>query len=349
MNDQIHNINVIAKEKLPPPRILKAILPLTDAARETVLSSRKDLMSILDRKDKRLIVVVGPCSIHDVEAAKDYANRLKELSIKLSDVFHILMRVYFEKPRTTIGWKGLINDPTMDDTFQIDKGVHIARSLLIHLNEIGLSIATEALDPIMPQYLGDLVSWTAIGARTTESQTHREIASGLSTAVGFKNGTDGSLSVAINAIKSSRESHHFLGLNEAGQITVYETKGNRYSHVVLRGGVQPNYDKSSVALCEKKLNEEDLPPRIMIDCSHGNSNKDFNLQSSVAHNCIDQVLDANQSIIGLMLESNINEGNQKITEDLSQLKYGVSLTDACMSWDSTKTLLNDLGERLRMR
>jgi 3-deoxy-7-phosphoheptulonate synthase len=328
---------------------LKAILPLTDAARETVLSSRKDLMSILDRKDKRLIVVVGPCSIHDVEAAKDYANRLKELSIKLSDVFHILMRVYFEKPRTTIGWKGLINDPTMDDTFQIDKGVHIARSLLIHLNETGLSIATEALDPIMPQYLGDLISWTAIGARTTESQTHREIASGLSTAVGFKNGTDGSLSVAINAIKSSRESHHFLGLNEAGQITVYETKGNRYSHVVLRGGVQPNYDKSSVALCEKKLNEEDLPLRIMIDCSHGNSNKDFNLQSSVAHNCIDQVVDSNQSIIGLMLESNINEGSQKITEDLSQLKYGVSLTDACMSWDSTKTLLNDLAKRLRMR
>ena len=349
MNDQIHNINVIAKEKLPPPSVLKAILPLTDAARETVLSSRKDLMSILDRKDKRLIVVVGPCSIHDVEAAKDYANRLKELSIKLSDVFHILMRVYFEKPRTTIGWKGLINDPTMDDTFQIDKGVHIARSLLIHLNEIGLSIATEALDPIMPQYLGDLISWTAIGARTTESQTHREIASGLSTAVGFKNGTDGSLSVAINAIKSSRESHHFLGLNEAGQITVYETKGNRYSHVVLRGGMQPNYDKSSVALCEKKLNEEGLPPRIMIDCSHGNSNKDFNLQSSVAHNCIDQVLDSNQSIIGFMLESNINEGSQKISEDLSQLKYGVSLTDACMSWNSTKTLLSDLAERLRMR
>ncbi len=349
MNEQIHNINVIAKEKLPPPSVLKAILPLTDAARETVLSSRKDLMSILDRKDKRLIVVVGPCSIHDVEAAKDYANRLKELSIKLSDVFHILMRVYFEKPRTTIGWKGLINDPTMDDTFQIDKGVHIARSLLIHLNEIGLSIATEALDPIMPQYLGDLISWTAIGARTTESQTHREIASGLSTAVGFKNGTDGSLSVAINAIKSSRESHHFLGLNEAGQITVYETKGNRYSHVVLRGGMQPNYDKSSVALCEKKLNEEGLPPRIMIDCSHGNSNKDFNLQSSVAHNCIDQVLDSNQSIIGFMLESNINEGSQKISEDLSQLKYGVSLTDACMSWNSTKTLLSDLAERLRMR
>ena len=328
---------------------MKAILPLTDAARETVLSSRKDLMSILDRTDKRLIVVVGPCSIHDIEAAKDYANRLQELSIQLSDVFQILMRVYFEKPRTTIGWKGLINDPTMDDTFQIDKGVHIARSLLIHLNETGLPIATEALDPIMPQYLGDLISWTAIGARTTESQTHREIASGLSTAVGFKNGTDGSLSVAINAIKSSRESHHFLGLNEAGQITVYETKGNRYSHVVLRGGMQPNYDKSSVALCEKKLNEEGLPPRIMIDCSHGNSNKDFNLQSSVAHNCIDQVLDSNQSIIGFMLESNINEGSQKISEDLSQLKYGVSLTDACMSWNSTKTLLSDLAERLRMR
>ena len=347
MANQIHNINVIAKETLPSPKKIKAILPLTQSARETVINSRNALVSILDRKDKRLIVVVGPCSIHDIDAAKDYASRLENLADDLSDVFHILMRVYFEKPRTTVGWKGLINDPNIDDTFQIDKGVHMARSLLIHLNEIGLSVATEALDPIMPQYLGDLISWTAIGARTAESQTHREIASGLSTPVGFKNGTDGSLSVAINAIKSAQNSHHFLGLNDLGQTTVYKTKGNRYSHVVLRGGPQPNYDKQNIELCEKKLKEAGLPPRIMIDCSHGNSNKDFNLQPVVAHNSIDQVLDYNHSIIGFMLESNIEEGNQQIPEDLSDLKYGVSLTDACMNWETTETLLSEAAERLR--
>ena len=349
MSDQIHNINVIAKEKLPSPKTIKAILPLTQSARETVINSRNALVSILDRKDKRLIVVVGPCSIHDIDAAKDYASRLKHLSDDLSDVFHVLMRVYFEKPRTTVGWKGLINDPNIDDTFQIDKGVHIARSLLIHLNEIGLPVATEALDPIMPQYLGDLISWTAIGARTAESQTHREIASGLSTPVGFKNGTDGSLSVSINAIKSAQDSHHFLGLNDSGQVTVYKTKGNRYSHVVLRGGPEPNFDKKSIALCEKKLKAEGLPPRIMIDCSHGNSNKDFNLQPMVAHSSIDQVLDYNHSIIGFMLESNIEEGNQQIPEDLSELKYGVSLTDACMNWETTAALLSEAAERLRAR
>jgi len=349
MANQIHNINVIAKEALPSPKTIKAILPLTQSARETVINSRNALVSILDRKDKRLIVVVGPCSIHDLDAAKDYAGRLKDLAGDLSDVFHILMRVYFEKPRTTVGWKGLINDPDIDDTFQIDKGVHMARSLLIHLNEIGLPVATEALDPIMPQYLGDLISWTAIGARTAESQTHREIASGLSTPVGFKNGTDGSLSVAINAIKSAKNSHHFLGLNDLGQTTVYRTKGNRYSHVVLRGGPQPNYDKQNIELCEKKLKEAGLPPRIMIDCSHGNSNKDFNLQPTVAHNSIDQVLDYNHSIIGFMLESNIEEGKQQIPEDLSDLKYGVSLTDACMNWETTETLLSEAAERLRSR
>jgi 3-deoxy-7-phosphoheptulonate synthase len=334
---------------LPSPKTIKAILPLTQSARETVFNSRNALVSILDRKDKRLIVVVGPCSIHDIDAAKDYASRLKNLADDLSDVFHILMRVYFEKPRTTVGWKGMINDPNIDDTFQIDKGVHMARSLLIHLNEIGLPVATEALDPIMPQYLGDLISWTAIGARTAESQTHREIASGLSTPVGFKNGTDGSLSVAINAIKSAQNSHHFLGLNDLGQTTVYKTKGNRYSHVVLRGGPEPNFDKKSIALCEKKLKEAGLPSRIMIDCSHGNSNKDFNLQPVVAHSSIDQVLDYNHSIIGFMLESNIEEGNQQIPEDLSELKYGVSLTDACMNWETTEALLIEAAERLRAR
>ena len=286
MREQIHNINVVAKEKLPSPKALKSTLPLSKVARNNVLGSRNNLMSILDGKDQRLVVVVGPCSIHDTELALDYAHRLKSLATAVEDQFLILMRVYFEKPRTTTGWKGLINDPNIDDSFQIDKGVHIARSLLIRLNEMGLGVATEALDPIMPQYLGDLTSWTAIGARTAESQTHREMASGLSTPVGFKNGTDGSLSVAINAIKSSRQSHHFLGLNEGGRVTVYETKGNKYTHVVLRGGVKPNYDIKSIRACENQLEKEKLPQRIMIDCSHGNTNKDYTLQPKVAHTTI---------------------------------------------------------------
>ena len=349
MKNQIHNINVIAKEKLPSPKALKDTLPLTKKASRTVLKTRRDLISILDGKDDRLVVVVGPCSIHDIDLAKDYANKLKELAKEVSDSFLILMRVYFEKPRTTTGWKGLINDPDIDDSFQIDKGIHIARSLCLHLNELGLGVATEALDPIMPQYLGDLTSWTAIGARTAESQTHREMASGLSTPVGFKNGTDGSLSVAINAIKSSRESHHFLGLNDGGRVTVYETRGNQYTHVVLRGGTKPNYDTKSVKSCEAQLEKQKLPKRIMIDCSHGNTNKDYTLQPKVADNCINQVLKSNQSIIGFMLESNIEEGNQKITPDLSDLKYGVSLTDACINWQSTEKLLLRLAEKLRKR
>ena len=349
MKNQIHNINVLAKKKLPSPKDLKDTLPLTKKASRTVLKTRKDLISILDGKDDRLAVVVGPCSIHDIDLAKDYADKLKELAKEVSDSFLILMRVYFEKPRTTTGWKGLINDPDIDDSFKIDKGIHIARSLCLHLNELGLGVATEALDPIMPQYLGDLTSWTAIGARTAESQTHREMASGLSTPVGFKNGTDGSLSVAINAIKSSRESHHFLGLNDGGRVTVYETRGNQYTHVVLRGGTKPNYDTKSVKLCESQLEKENLPKRIMIDCSHGNTNKDYTLQPKVADNCINQVLKSNQSIIGFMLESNIEEGNQKITPDLKDLKYGVSLTDACINWESTQKLLLRLAEKLRKR
>ena len=349
MKNQIHNINVLAKKKLPSPKDLKDTLPLTKKASRTVLKTRKDLISILDGKDDRLAVVVGPCSIHDIDLAKDYADKLKELAKEVSDSFLILMRVYFEKPRTTTGWKGLINDPDIDDSFKIDKGIHIARSLCLHLNELGLGVATEALDPIMPQYLGDLTSWTAIGARTAESQTHREMASGLSTPVGFKNGTDGSLSVAINAIKSSRESHHFLGLNDGGRVTVYETRGNQYTHVVLRGGTKPNYDTKSVKSCESQLEKEDLPKRIMIDCSHGNTNKDYTLQPKVADNCINQVLKSNQSIIGFMLESNIEEGNQKITPDLKDLKYGVSLTDACINWESTEKLLLRLAEKLRKR
>ena len=346
MKTRIHNINVIAKEKLPSPKQLKDTLPLTPKARKTVLSKRRELMSILDGKDPRLVIVIGPCSIHDTNLAIDYALRLKELSKEVEDAFLILMRVYFEKPRTTTGWKGLINDPNIDDTFQIDKGLHIARSLMISLNEIGLGIATEALDPIMPQYLGDVTSWTAIGARTAESQTHREMASGLSTPVGFKNGTDGSLEVAVNAIKSSRESHHFLGLDDLGRITVYQTKGNKYSHVVLRGGTRPNFDSKSISLCEGKLHDAKLPDKIMVDCSHGNTNKDYRLQPKVAKNIVNQIKKGNRSIMGLMLESNINEGNQKITDNLNDLKYGVSLTDACIDWETSEDLLINLRKKI---
>jgi 3-deoxy-7-phosphoheptulonate synthase len=255
---------------------------------------------------------------------------------------------YFEKPRTTVGWKGLINDPDMDDSFHIEKGIRIARGLLLDLARAGLPAATEALDPIMPQYLGDLITWTAIGARTTESQTHREMASGLSTPVGFKNGTDGSLTVAINALKSARQPHHFLGINEDGRTAVMQTRGNAYGHVVLRGGAgRPNYDSVSVALCEQELRKAGLPERIVIDCSHGNSNKDPALQPLVARDAVEQVVNGNRSIIGLMLESNLGAGNQEIPADRSKLRYGVSVTDACIDWTLTEKTLKDLAILLK--
>jgi 3-deoxy-7-phosphoheptulonate synthase len=258
------------------------------------------------------------------------------------------MRVYFEKPRTTVGWKGLINDPDMDDSFHIEKGIGIARKLLLDLAELGLPTATEALDPIMPQYLGDLITWNAIGARTTESQTHREMASGLSTPVGFKNGTDGSLVVAINALKSARQPHHFLGINEDGRSAVMQTRGNNYGHVVLRGGAgRTNYDSVSVALCEQALQKAGLPDRIVIDCSHGNSNKDPSLQPLVARDCIEQIVNGNKSIIGLMLESNLEAGNQDIPTDRSKLRYGVSVTDGCIDWATTEKSLRELAVLLR--
>jgi 3-deoxy-7-phosphoheptulonate synthase len=260
----------------------------------------------------------------------------------------VLMRVYFEKPRTTIGWKGLINDPDMDDSFHIEKGIRQARELLLFLAELGLPAATEALDPIMPQYLSELVTWTAIGARTTESQTHREMASGLSTPVGFKNGTDGSLTVAINALQSARHPHHFLGITQEGQSAVFRTRGNRYGHIVLRGGAgRPNYDSVSVALCERELDNAGLPVRIVVDCSHGNSNKDPSLQPLVAENCANQILEGNGSLCGLMLESNLKAGSQRIPANLGELEYGVSVTDACIDWDTTESLLLRLDSRLR--
>jgi 3-deoxy-7-phosphoheptulonate synthase len=347
-HDPVHNVNVLSQDLLPTPKEVKHALLLTPRAKEVVLRGRETVRRILDREDPRLFVVVGPCSIHDPKAAKEYAARLRALAEEVKDTLYIIMRVYFEKPRTTVGWKGLINDPFMDDSFHIEKGLHLAREMLLHIAELGLPAATEALDPITPQYLGDLIAWTAIGARTTESQTHREMASGLSTPLGFKNGTDGSLAVAINALHSAAQPHHFLGINQNGQCAVFRTRGNRYGHIVLRGGNgRPNYDSVSIALVEKELAAAKLPLNIAVDCSHGNSNKDPALQAPVAENCVNQILEGNRSIVGLMLESNLGWGTQKIPADLSQLKYGVSVTDACIDWPTTEKVLRSAHEKLK--
>lgn len=345
--DSLNNVNVAAGERLPSPAEIKEQLPLSDAASRTVLRSRQMLRDILDGKEKRLFAIVGPCSIHDIDAALDYARRLKQLHDEVADSIFLVMRVYFEKPRTTTGWKGLVNDPDMDDSFQIDKGLRVARKLLLQINEMGLPTATEALDPIAPQYYGDLVSWTAIGARTTESQTHRELASGLSTPVGFKNATDGSQIVAINALQSASSPHSFLGIDQQGQITIIRTKGNEYGHVVLRGGQQPNYDSVSVRLCEQALAEAGRRSRIVIDCSHSNSNKDPSLQPMVLQDVAHQIADGNKSIFGVMLESNIGWGKQKMGASLADLEYGVSITDACIDWTATEEALRKTARVLR--
>jgi 3-deoxy-7-phosphoheptulonate synthase len=348
--NRLHNVNVVASELLPTPEEVKRVLPLTPQVEDSVYRARGVVRNILDRRDPRLFVVIGPCSIHDVKAAREYAQRLGALARRVEKTLYLIMRVYFEKPRTTVGWKGLVNDPDMDDSFHIEKGIFLARDLLLDLARMGLPAATEALDPIMPQYLSELVTWTAIGARTTESQTHRELASGLSTPVGFKNGTDGTLAVAINALQSVRHPHHFLGITPQGQSAVFHTRGNSHAHIVLRGGGgRTNYDSVSVALCEQELERAQLPVNIVVDCSHGNSSKDPALQPLVAENCVNQVLEGNQSIVGLMLESHLNWGNQPIPADLRQLKYGVSVTDACIDWATTERLLLDLNARLASR
>ncbi|WP_313225195.1 3-deoxy-7-phosphoheptulonate synthase [Stutzerimonas nitrititolerans] len=344
----IDDLNVASNDTLITPEQLKHELPLTASALQTVSLGRQVVRDILDGKDHRLFIVVGPCSIHDLKAAREYAERLKVLAEKVSDSLFLVMRVYFEKPRTTVGWKGLINDPFMDDSFKIQDGLHIGRKLLLELAEMGLPTATEALDPISPQYLQDLISWSAIGARTTESQTHREMASGLSSAVGFKNGTDGSLTVAINALQSVSSPHRFLGINQAGGVSIVTTKGNSYGHVVLRGGNgKPNYDSVSVALCEQELGKASIRPNIMVDCSHANSNKDPALQPLVMENVANQIVEGNQSIIGLMVESHLGWGNQSIPKDRSELRYGISVTDACIDWDTTEKAVLSMHAKLK--
>ena len=315
MSTKLSNVNIVSESVLITPKELREQMPRSEKATQTVNNARNTVESILDRKDHRLLVVVGPCSIHDIEAARDYARRLKVLHDKHADSLYIVMRVYFEKPRTTVGWKGFINDPDLNDSFNIENGLQKARELLIWLAELGLPAGTEALDPISPQYLSDLFSWTAIGARTSESQTHREMSSGLSTAVGFKNGTDGSLDIAINALKSASSPHRFLGINNDGQVTRLETRGNAFGHVILRGGSEPNYDSVSIAIAEQALEKAKLPINLVVDCSHANSHKNFELQPLVAENICNQINDGNQSIVGVMLESHINSGNQKLGSD----------------------------------
>jgi len=347
-NIEVHNINVASQDVLITPEQLKRALPMSAEVHDTLADSRQVIEDILDRKDHRIFVVVGPCSIHDPAAAMDYAQRLKTLAAELSDTLYIVMRVYFEKPRTTVGWKGLVNDPHLDDSFKIEEGLHIGRKLLLDILELGLPTSTEALDPISPQYLQDLISWTAIGARTTESQTHREMASGLSSAVGFKNGTDGGLTVATNALNSVAKPHRFLGINRQGQVSVFTTKGNAYGHIVLRGGsAGPNHDSVHIRLCEQALDKAGVPRNIMVDCSHANSNKQPELQPLVVENVANQILEGNASIIGLMVESNLKAGNQSIPADLDDLEYGLSITDGCIDWETTETCLREMRDRIR--
>ena len=346
---QLENLNVEQQEVLITPEQLKARLPVSEDVREAVNGYRETVRNIVHRKDPRLLVVVGPCSIHDVEAAKEYAQRLKRLSDDIADQVFVVMRAYFEKPRSTVGWKGLINDPHLDDSFKVAEGLHIGRQLLLELSQMGLPLATEALDPITPQYMQDLISWSAIGARTTESQTHREMASGLSCPVGFKNGTDGSLGVAINALESVASPHRFLGISPTGQVSVIQTKGNAHGHVVLRGGSSgPNYSPEHIQACEAALEKLGLTQSIMVDCSHANSNKDHRQQRNVVNSVSQQIAAGNRSITGLMIESHLHEGNQSISNP-DGLSYGVSITDACINWDETDSLLRQLAEQLASR
>ncbi len=344
----VHNVNVAAQKILVSPAALRDTVGVSEALQDRVAETREAIENILDRTDHRLMVVVGPCSIHDVNAAMEYAQKLKHLAEQVDDTLLLVMRVYFEKPRTTVGWKGLINDPHLDDSFDIEAGLTIGRSLLKDIQQLGLPTATEALDPITPQYLQDLISWSAIGARTTESQTHREMASGLSSAVGFKNGTDGGREVAVNAMKSVCNPHRFLGINSEGKVSVFETRGNRYGHVVLRGGTAgPNYNSQHIALCEEALDKAGLPANIMVDCSHANTEKQPERQPLVAADVTEQIVAGNRSIIGLMLESNLRAGNQKIPSNLEELEYGVSVTDGCIDWETTESLLLDIAAQLR--
>lgn len=337
---QAKDVNVVSNNALIRPSELEASIPLSAAAESTVLEGRRQLEAVLNREDERFAMIVGPCSIHDHSAALDYARRLKPLAEQVSDRIMVVMRVYFEKPRTTVGWKGLIYDPNLNDTYEIEDGLHRARRLLMELSEAGLYSATEFLDPIAPQYFADLVTWAAIGARTTESQTHRQMASGLSMPVGFKNGTDGDPQTAVDALVAARAPQAFLGIDHDGQASIVETKGNRNCHLVMRGGRSgTNYDARSIAVAAEALRKAEVPSNIVVDCSHGNSNKDHTRQRIAFEDVVAQRIGGNTDLVGVMLESNINPGTQKLGSDPSTLEYGVSITDACIGWDETVNLL----------
>ena len=344
---QLIDTNVSHFSPLISPRELRNNVPLDPPSAEVIEHSRNTIKRILGREDKRLLVVVGPCSIHDVDAAMDYALRLQKLSKQLANELFLVMRVYFEKPRTTIGWKGLLNDPHLDNSFDVKAGLHQGRKLLLQLAKLHLPVATEALDPIVPQYLQDLVSWSAIGARTTESQTHREMSSGLSTPLGFKNSTDGNLEIAYNAMTSAMSAHSFLGIDVDGRVCQVETNGNSHVHIILRGGKGTNYDSVNVGICEQGLEKHKLPVNIMIDTSHANSNKQPERQPLIVEDIGKQIAEGNKSIIGLMIESNLVAGNQKLDmANLSQLRYGQSVTDGCIDWDTTVESLSKLAAKV---
>ncbi len=356
MEDYQHltkDVHIIANQPLPSPEEIIQQYPTSEIAAQTVFNGRQTIKRMMRNADMRLLVIVGPCSIHDEKAAYEYAQRLKELQQKVKENFFLVMRVYFEKPRTVIGWRGLINDPDLDGSSDIIKGLHKARQILLALSEMEVPIASELLDPVVPQYISDLISWAAIGARTTESQIHREMASGLSMPVGFKNSTDGNLQIAIDAIQSSRFSHHFVGINVDGKMHIWKSSGNIWGHIILRGGRdEPNYHREKIEETAQRLEKAKLPPFVVVDCSHANSQKVYKKQVEVWNDLIQQTLDGNEALRGIMLESHLHEGNQKIPENLSQLKYGVSVTDPCINWETTERIIleaNNQFERYRSK
>lgn len=351
MEEILEDVNVESFERFPTPKEIRELFHLTENGRKNVLESRKIIKDILDGKDKRLLVICGPCSIHNIYEALDYSSRLSSLSNEVNDVLYLVMRTYFEKPRTTIGWKGLIYDPNLDGSDDLVKGVKLSRDLLIKLVEKGIPCATEFLRTDIPQYIADLVSWVAIGARTTEAQTHRELASGLSMPIGFKNGTSGDIKVAVDACIAASHPHKFLGIDSEGKVVSVRTRGNEYCHVVLRGGNgEPNYYPEKIKETFEMMKSAGIPERVIIDCSHANSRKIFENQIKVAENVLEQILSGEKRIKGIMLESNLNSGNQpfpKNPEEIANLKYGVSITDPCISWEQTEILLRKYAEKLR--
>ncbi len=342
---RLDNVNIESVVLLATPREMQNAVPQTPTTARTVLRGREAVERILDDEDPRLLAIVGPCSIHNLDAAEEYALRLKKLRDDIADTICVVMRVYFEKPRSVLGWKGFINDTYMNDTFHIEEGIRMARQFLVRVAEIGLPAATEVLDTLMPQYISDLISWSVIGARTAEAQTHREIASGISTPVGFKNATDGSFDAAINGIRAAMGPHHFLGVTEDGLPAVFSTTGNPYPHIVLRGGKHPNYDAAHIADCEAALRAAHLPAHIIVDCSHANSSKKPERQGTVLRDLMTQIQAGNRSIRGFMLESHLEWGSQPIGKDSKALRPGLSVTDPCIDWATTESLLREAHDR----